>query len=488
MYINKLILFCSLFLGIVGCSIFTDYPGETSDARNAFYGGNFDYALQRYNEESQDSLIRVLALLEAGTVAHTAGRYGESKNRFSQAEALMDEFENRAKISASESAEGLGAVTVNDKTMPYEGMAFEKVMLKTYQAFNYLMEGGPQDALVEIKGAQNRQNQAYDQYVAEIERDQNQAVSGDYQGFVTDFRQKFNDTSRSAAGKYGEYNVASDKNVFQIAGTYYLSSIIYEMLGDVNDSYIDLKRLYTMNPSFYYGKLDYLRACKKLGFQDEMRTLEGAGLSASELPPDEYGSVVVFFQCDEAPMKEERSFTIPTGGAGFQKIAWPVYVPSRTYATHLDLDVNGQTASTETLSDMNAISIRYFIEYSRARIIRTAVRIAAKIIGQKATEAAVRESSGDGWGALAGLTASAIASYTEQADLRSWLTLPRSFQACRLYLPPGQYSGIIKVKNFGGGTIRQIDLGPVKIEAKKIKVVVARSLGSQVYFDMYPNN
>lgn len=475
--------FILLFISFtLGCSVLTDYPDETGDALDAFQGGNFDYALRRYDEEAEGSLIRILALMEGGTVAHTAGRYSDSKRRFEEAESLMEELDQRAKISASETGENLGSVTVNDKTMPYEGLGFERVMMSTYQAFNYLLEGGLEDAMVEIRRGHSYQDQAYDRYAKEIEKDKSQSVDQEYQGFVTEFRSKFETTCSQAAGSYGRYEL-SDRNVFQIASTLYLSSVLSEMDGENDNATIDLKKLHQMNPGFIYGKIDWLKLSKKLGDQEEADMLASQGAT---LPPPDAGSLVVFFQCDMAPIKQEASFVIPTGGTGFQKIAWPVYYPSPNYVSHVDLSLGGQTASSQVLSDMNAIAIRYFIEHSRARIIRTAIRIAAKIIGQKATEAAVTHSSGEAWGALAGLTASALASYTEQADLRSWLTLPRSIQACRIYVPAGEHRASLQVKSSGGGTIQNIDLGTVKLRPNQTKIVVARSLKNQTLFDSYP--
>ncbi|MEK7484071.1 MAG: hypothetical protein AABZ60_07050, partial [Planctomycetota bacterium] len=77
------ILFVFLCLSVtLGCSVLTDYPSETEDALNAFHSGDFNYALTRYDEEAEGSLIQILGLLEGGTFAHTAGRYRDSKRRF----------------------------------------------------------------------------------------------------------------------------------------------------------------------------------------------------------------------------------------------------------------------------------------------------------------------------------------------------------------------------------------------------------------------
>ena len=475
-----LIPFLCLFLGISGCSVFSDYRGSTSGAYSSFQGGNFDSAINSYDQGTSDPNVEVLQFLEGGTAAHVAGDYNASKTRFAKAESVMRQFEDRATVSATGSLEGLSSLTLNDKTKPYEGIAFEKVLLNTYQALNYLMLGDPNGALIEIRRAQFQQDQAYKKYLEEIEADKKQEVPESSQVFVLDFKRKFEERA-----KQDLQSLKNDSNVFQLANTFYLSSIIYEMNGQLDEAAIDLRKILKYNPGFQYAAVDLMKQAQKKGNRSDISIAQNLGGGNASIPEDA-GSIVIFFQCDQAPLKVEHSIVVPTGGAGFQKIAWPFYEAAPFQTSHLELEMNGTSYQTQELSDVNSIAIRYFIEYSRSQLTRTALRISLKIAQQKVAQHAVTQSSGSGLGALTGFTASAINSFTEQADLRCWLTLPRSFQALRAYLPPGVHSGIIKVKSANGGVAHQVNLNQVKIKSNRTLVFIARSLGNNIYLDSFP--
>src|SRR6185436_258049 len=65
---------------------------------------------------------------------------------------------------------------------------------------------------------------------------------------------------------------------------------------------------------------------------------------------------------------------------------------------------------------------------------------------------------------------------TERADLRAWLTLPDSYQACRMFVPPGQCA--LTLEAVGG---ESIDLGTYDLDAGETMIVIARTIGTRVY-------
>ena len=65
---------------------------------------------------------------------------------------------------------------------------------------------------------------------------------------------------------------------------------------------------------------------------------------------------------------------------------------------------------------------------------------------------------------------------TERADLRAWLTLPDSFQACRLFVPPGIRRFTLEA--VGG---ESIDLGSYELEPGETLLVFARTLGTRLH-------
>jgi hypothetical protein len=71
-----------------------------------------------------------------------------------------------------------------------------------------------------------------------------------------------------------------------------------------------------------------------------------------------------------------------------------------------------------------------------------------------------------------------IAMYAaSQADLRSWLTLPKEFQAVRAQVAPGRYRATLKLENESGALEGEKDLGQVEVRRPgEISLLSYRSL------------
>jgi len=65
---------------------------------------------------------------------------------------------------------------------------------------------------------------------------------------------------------------------------------------------------------------------------------------------------------------------------------------------------------------------------------------------------------------------------SEHADLRSWQTLPDTWQAARLFVEPGRHE--IALDAIGG---ENLVLGTFELEPGETLVVLARTLGSRLY-------
>lgn len=93
---------------------------------------------------------------------------------FDEAARKIDEFEAQAKVSvSSESA----AMLTNQANLPYRGRAYDKVMLHTYQALNYLQLGDSDAARVELNRALQRQRDAVEANAKRIQEAQELAAN-----------------------------------------------------------------------------------------------------------------------------------------------------------------------------------------------------------------------------------------------------------------------------------------------------------------------
>ena len=97
--------------------------------------------------DRSDSRDGVIWLLEQGAALRANDQLPESIYAFDRAEKRMQYYESQAKVRVSKETT---ALVVNLATVPYEGRGYDRVMLNTYQALNYLRLGQPDAAMVEL--------------------------------------------------------------------------------------------------------------------------------------------------------------------------------------------------------------------------------------------------------------------------------------------------------------------------------------------------
>jgi hypothetical protein len=98
---------------------------------------------------------------------------------FDEAARRIDDYEAKAKLKVGSEA---GALLTNQANLPYRGRAYDKVMLHTYQALNYLQLADPDAARVELNRALQRQRDAVEANAKRIEEAQELAKEAESGG------------------------------------------------------------------------------------------------------------------------------------------------------------------------------------------------------------------------------------------------------------------------------------------------------------------
>lgn len=190
---------------------------------------------------------------------------------FDEAARRIDEYEAAAKVSVSaESA----AMLTNQANLPYRGRAYDKVMLHTYQALNYLQLGDADAARVELNRALQRQRDAVQANAKRIQEAQDlaaKAKSGEVNddqgrkgqsydvdraksdprtsGALADIESRFN----AAILPYGDY-----VNPF----TTFLDALVFtHQASDASDlerARLSWQRVVNFAPANTYAKTDYI--------------------------------------------------------------------------------------------------------------------------------------------------------------------------------------------------------------------------------------
>src|SRR5215469_950565 len=140
-----------------------------------YRAGDLDSAAREATKRADDSARgkdAIIWRLEEGAVLRDLGNFQDSNVAFDIAQDRMDDFARKAKVSI---AAETGAILSNQANLPYEGRAYDGIMLNTYEALNYLALGEPEKARPELIRAYQRQQDAVADNERRIEKAQKEA-------------------------------------------------------------------------------------------------------------------------------------------------------------------------------------------------------------------------------------------------------------------------------------------------------------------------
>jgi len=384
-------------------------------------------ALAEYKKLKPNAADRVLYLMNTGMLERMAGDYDESTSSLEQAKHLVEQL--RA-LSLREQALSL---TVNDATKAFIGEDFERVMVNNYLALNYLEQGKLDEARVEAL------------QVDVLLRDRGQKTT--------------------IVKPYEEDAFAR-----------YLTGIVYEDEREWSDAMIAYRKAYEAYQKQLkaFGvempetlKHDLIRLADRMGLTDEAKKYREEfdikdTMSEAELL--QRGEIILTVHAGLAPIKRERSTTLPNPATGrILRIALPQYRSRARPFAYASLAADAShSARTSRVENIDAIAEKTLDAEMPLITARAVARMAAKD-----TIAAVAGSSnsGDSGGAaLIGLLVNVAGVVTERADTRSWFTLPGEIHLARLALPPGDYGIRIELR---GRDEHVLDSGEIKVTLRK---------------------
>ena len=446
----------------VGCTMFTSYPRRMESVRQRFETGAALPAADSLSGARRWGALPLCRQLERGMMLHSAGRFDASNESFFEAERVIAEFDDRAVISARDTAAAAMTLVLNEKAAPYRGEGFERVLVNTYLAFNFLMMGDLTGARVEVRKAYERQEQEADRHARALEEARAQASSNsiNLDGGMQEVNRRYGTTSRVADRV---------QNAYQNAFTYYLSSVVYELNGEINDAYIDCKSAIELRPDASCVRRDLVRFAKRLGFRDELAVWREQ-FGDVTMPPEGHGSILVVFEQGMAPVKDEVKLPIPTE-FGILFIALPTYNVYPGRGPTMDISVDGQLLGrTQMMADIEGMAVRNLHDKLPVLFVKQAIRTAAKGV-------AAKQLYDDDQ--VVGILVSTFGTLiTEQADLRGWITLPRDIQVSRVWVQPTVRAVTLNIEGTPLAGSSKIE---VPVEPEKTTVVNARFTGRHLY-------
>lgn len=387
---------------------------------------------------------RVLYCMDLAMTLHLDGDYAASNAAIQEGSRIIDEL--YTKSVSSEAA----SFFVNDMSLPYRGDNYERVMLHVLGMLNYAALGQRDDAMVEARQA-DAQLKAYAQEVGQ-----------DKVGYRED------------------------------ALARYVAAVLYEKGSrqELWDAYLDYKKadeafdLYAKlygTPKPQRLKVDLQRLAQGLGEQEDLLKWQARdGVQAftplSETRRDR-AEVIVLLYDGLAPAKLSESVHVPVnlddGTAQYFSLALPKAVVDNRPPPQALLSVTGQKpVPFELFQDISAIAVRDLQDKAGALTVKATARALAKFQAARAVQKKAREAGG-GAELLAFLGTNIYNLISEQADIRSWRTLPSRILLARLTLDPGRQNAQIVIN--GPGASRQVDLGVLDLKPGQ-KLFVQRAI------------
>ncbi len=363
---------------------------------------------------------QLLYWLDKGMILHLAGRFRDSIHAFEQAKRKFDELYTQSLSEIGSS------FLLNDYWESYRGNDLEYVLLNVFQALNFVALGEIHESLVEARDLDIKLRLINDRYPKNNNVYRDDAFARLLMGIL------YQADSSSTSVEDARISLSKAQDVYE------------------ND--------YVKN----YG----LSAPKFLRYSNERREKSKA-------------YVYLIQYSGFSPFKVEGSLLIPVGGALASKVAFPQYVDRINYLKSSSLIVKGSYGDmiypTEVGEDIGAIA-KQILE-NRKLIIgaKALARPMIKLAVEKVSEEQLRDKYGDWAGLLTNIIGSAYNLSTEQADLRSWQTLPNEIRIARVELNPGEYQFFVQNLDVSGKQLEMKDLGSLDVKAGDMKFLVVRS-------------
>lgn len=437
-------------LFLTGCSTVVNAHRQKADIMMNYVNGQWapayeelEYNLREpawYNSSKVNTGDEIMWRVEAGALDYLMGKDEESIRHFERAEALIEDFDERALVNLREAGAETSVLLTNPNALPYRGWCRDRIMIPVYKAFAYLGKGDEKGFQTELFSLRSNQNIVMDKYEKFFEAE-DKAMEKEKVRNRTAASSVNTDTvmqsprNRELSGALNATNVAAHRGYANFLNPFsiFLSAYGYARTNNYQNALVDYERLYKAVPDNPLVRRYYVTGLRKTG-----RTIpaELKDVPPLDFSPGEKNVLVVFANGRSAALRQIALYIpiIIPHYATVVTVAWPVcaFYPAPFRTLHITAD--GKSYTTSTIADMDGILAAEYNRRLPGMILRICLSTAVKEIGSYvATRAA---SQANGWAGLAtavGTSAYKVAFNT--ADTRTWEILPREFQIAQFAMP-----------------------------------------------------
>jgi uncharacterized protein len=399
------------------CATFRSYDSELTRTINLVSAGNVDGAIKQLDSNNRRSDKDLLYYLELGELQRLNHRYDESEKAWLAADGHVQAWENTAMANPEKVLGSITSVLVNDKTIPYEGHDYEKVMLTTRLALDRLARGDFDMARVDIKRTHEREAIIAELREKELKKTEDEARK---HGVRTGFKE----LNGYPVQTIDNPEINALKNSYENAFSHYLAGFVYEALGEPSLAAAGYRHAIELQPG-------------RPLLEDAL-----AGLDTRVMVRDDgYTDVLFVLESGVAPARKSRQFNLPIPYRDrllFVPVSFPVIAPTQPAFMPSGLQITGEAAiSTTLLTSVDLMARKALQEEMPGIMLRGMIRSTSKAAAQYQ---ASKNSNQSGLVALAGLAVTIGTVVTESADERGWRSLPSQIAIARLRIPSGEHT------------------------------------------------
>mgnify|MGYP005850869155 CR=1 FL=1 len=432
----------------VGCK--ETYQKRVGGFMASYRSGQFEQAAVLATataDAKQKDPAAILWRLEQGTALRTAGDYEASNAAFAMAEAKMDA--ERAKGGIAATAE-VATLVVTADARPYLGTDYDRIMTNTYQALNNLELGEMDNAAAQLIRAYDRQKEAVIENAKRIEKAEKEA------------KDKGVDTQRASGDPKLQHQLDEnfpDIDKWKVYANYvnpyaeFLQGLYFTMGGedgsDRERGLLSFQRVAGMAPDNTQVSVDLALA---------------EAIAQGNPPP---ALTYVIFETGTAPRRESVRIDLPLFVAtrvDYVGVAFPKLNFNDNFASQLVVTAGGEAVPTQLLCDMDGVIYTEFKNRLPEEVTRALISAGIKSGGAYAASEATRSDAVANAAVRIGMSLYNFA--TNEADTRTWHTLPKQVQYARLPTPEDRTLTLTA----SGGATQTVTVAP-----GTVNVVVVRS-------------
>ena len=375
--------------------------------------------MQPLIDEHDDAPINgVVFHLDGGTVLRASGDLSGSVKSLDWAyEAIRPYLDEAAETKVTEEA---AAVVTNQTVRTYRGTAYDRILLNTFQALNFMQMGQGERARVELNRALNWQKDAVARNADRIAKEQaayeEAGKTKGYDASATLKDEGFRGAMEQAYGPVWDRRASMD---YEVSLTTYLRAISLLARGDAS--------------SMDQARQSFKQVAGMLGEGLNEPVLADVAMTDAATRGEAAPKMVyVLMETGRAPSRKELRIDIPLfmQEVPYVGAAFPLLQYHDGQVTSFSVEGGASPLNSFTLCDMDAVVKRSFDDQLPLVIVATLVSSASKAV---ATYFAQKAAGDYGWAAALG--GAIYQASMNSADLRCWLTLPKAWLAVRLPRP-----------------------------------------------------